>query len=369
MPSRRKSNVITMQESPMIKSRDRRRGSIEGGGIFGKKVDDKLKKAGIKKLAYAVGDAAKPMVQSAIDAGIVMAGSQVPMLTPALMSMGGLAKQYLDKPSDFGVGGNDQPKAATPEGYAAQAALNYFNANGGGNHLANIYTDPYASLNMLQDTHYGNRAMAAAGNTYNNQLAQEYQNAARFAQHQMYTSPVFTGGLNAPSILQETMLQSPFKYNNETGMPQFQPVQTTATQIAHHLGNPNAMSNPLPLAPTAPSLPNVPAPSNVSTIGAPKVAVPAATLASADTRPFGGKGLGMGIGGHHHSFKHVIDQMHPIRGMGIKRRHGKLVEKGSVGVHGNLIRTPQALVSQPYSAYPMWAVTLPPSYQRFNNTA
>lgn len=362
MPPRRKTSVITINDVPMIKSRDRRRGSIEGEGIFGKKVDEKLKKAGIKKLAYKIGDAAKPLVQSAIDTGIVMASAQVPMLTPAFMSMGGVAKQYLDKPGDFGVGNNDEPKAATPNGYAAQAAMNYFNANGGGNHLANIYTDPYASLNMLQDTHYGNRAMAAAGNTYNNQLAQEYQNAQRFAQHQMFTSPIFTGGLNSSSVLEESGIQNPFQYNSQTGMPQFQPVQTTATKIAHHIGNPNAMSNPLPLAPTQPSPPD--------NTGA-KVAVTSSSVGAPVVRStkLKGTGLGLGIGGLHHSFKHVIDQMHPIRGMGIKRRHGKLVEKGSVGVHGNLLRTPQALVSQPYSANPMWAVTLPLSYQRFNNTA
>ena len=327
---------------------------IEGEGIFGKKFDEKLKKAGIKKLAYKVGDAAKPMVQSAIDAGIVMASTQVPMLTPAFMSMGGVAKQYIDKPGDFGVGNNDEAKAATPNGYAAQAAMNYFNANGGGNHLANIYTDPYASLNMLQDTHYGNRAMAAAGNSYNNQLAQEYQNAQRYAQHQMFSSPIVANGLNAASVLQETGMQNPFQYNSQTGLPQFQAAPTTATKIAHHIGNPNSMSNPLPLAPNQPTRPPAPV------TGGPKVAVPQHSMV--------GLGLGLGIGGRHHSFKHVIDQIHPIRGMGIKRRHGKLVEKGSVGIHGNLLRCPQALVSQPYSANPMWAVTLPPSYQRFNNT-
>ena len=365
MPRRRKSNVIIMGEEPITISKNSRRGAIEGTGIFGKKVDEKLKKAGIKKLAYKLGDSVKPMVKTAIDAGIVMAGAQVPMLTPALMGLGGVAKQYLDKPGDFGVGGNDLPKAATPDGMAAQAAMNYLNASGAG-HMANIYTDPYASLNMLADTHYGNRAMAAAGNTYNNQLAQEYQNAQRFAQHQAFTSPVFTGGLNAPSVLQSAALSNPFKYNDATGMPQIQSALQTAGQTMHHninhaASNPNAHSNPLPLAPTQP---------------APAPAIPAATPDHADAKvavtfkkPLMGMGLGLGIGGHHHAFHHVQNQMHPIRGLGVKRRHGKSIEKGSVGVHGNLLRSPQALVSQPYSANPMWASTLPPSYQRFNDSA
>jgi hypothetical protein len=359
-----------MGEEPITISKNSRRGAIEGTGIFGKKVDEKLKKAGIKKLAYKVGDAAKPMVQSAIDAGIVMAGSQVPMLTPAFMSLGGVAKQYLDKPGDFGVGVNDLPKASTPEGMAAQSAMNYLNASGAG-HMANIYTDPYASLNMLADTHYGNRAMSAAGNTYNNQLAQEYQNAQRFAQHQAYTSPVFTGGLNAPSVLQSAAVSNPFKYNDATGMPQIQSALQTAGQtihqnINHAASNPNSMSNPLPLAPTQPtptfaSAPAPPPTSNPDHAGA-KVATTA-------RKNLMGMGLGLGIGGYHHAFHHVQNQMHPIRGLGVKRRHGKSIEKGSVGVHGNLLRSPQALVSQPYSANPMWASTLPPSYQRFNDTA
>ena len=289
MPHRRKSSVITMGEEPITISKNSRRGAIEGTGIFGKKVDEKLKKAGVKKLAYKLGDAVKPMVKTAIDAGIVMAGSQVPMLTPAFMSVGGVAKQYLDKPGDFGVGGNDLPKAATPNGMAAQSAMNYLNASGAG-HMANIYTDPYASLNMLHDTHYGNRALAAAGNTYNNQLSQEYNNAQRFAQHQAFTSPVFTGGLNAPSVLESAALANPFKYNNATGMPEMQSALQTAGHTMHHninhaASNPNSMSNPLPLAPTQP----VPSASRIAASNPDHTG-------SRVARTVGGMGLGLGIG-------------------------------------------------------------------------
>lgn len=374
----------------------RRRRKETGRGILGKRFDRALRKAGgehLKNAVYAAGDALKPMVKQAIDTGVVMASAQVPMLAPAFIGASGLAKDFLDKPASYGVGANDTFKAASdPAGYAAQSAMNYFNANGGG-HMANIYTDPYASLNMLQGTSYGNRAMAQAGESYNAMLGQEYQNAARYAQHQMMSSPVFTGGLNAPSILQAAALQNPFHYNNMTGMPQFQAIQNTATHVAHALSNPNSMSNPLPLAPqqyapAAPAppqqqyatsflngsyLPPQPVPtSNPTQTGQARVAVPASTIAAAPGhkgKPPVGHGLGMGLGELHHSLRHVVDQMHPIRGMGVQRRHGKAVERGSVGVHGNLLRTPQALVSQPYSVYPMWSVTLPPSYQRFNDTA
>ena len=353
----------------------RRRSVIEGEGIFGKQFDKALNKHGLRKGAYKVGDVAKPLVKQALSAGVAMAAMQVPMLAPGFLAVGGLANDYLDNPSSFGVHGEPEPPkaGASPAGYAAQSAMNFYDRTDGGKNMANIYTDPYGSLNMLQDTTFGNRAKMQAGELINNQLSQEYQNAARFAQHQAYSSPVFTGGLNAASVLQSAALQNPFTYNSATGLPQSQPIAQiaglAAQHVAHAPNNPNAMSNPLPLAsyqPSAPTAPRATPASSAPTTGQSKVA----TTATPQLDPFAtGQGLGLGIGQFHHTLHHVQQQMHPIRGMGIARRHGKSIEKASVGVHGNLLRTPQALVSQPYSAYPMWSVTLPVAYQRFNDTA
>ena len=137
------------------------------------------------------------------------------------------------------------------------------------------------------------------------------------------------------------------------------------------------MSNPLPLAPQQPPAPTAPRAtpaSSAPTAGQSKVATTQGPATRGGFAPqadnsASGQGLGLGIGQFHHTLHHVQQQMHPIRGMGVARRHGKSVEKSSVGVHGNLLRTPQALVSQPYSAYPMWSITLPVAYQRFNDTA
>ena len=340
----------------------RRRSVIEGEGIFGKQFDKALNKHGLRKAAYKVGDVAKPLVKQALSAGVAMAAMQVPMLAPGFLAAGGLANDYLDNPASFGVHGEPEPPkaGASPSGYAAQAAMNFYDRTDGGKNMANIYTDPYGSLNMLNDTTFGNRAQMQAGELINNKLNQEYQNAARFAQHQAYSSPVLAGGLNAASILQSAAMQNPYLYNSNTGVPQSQsqPVATVAAQqVAHAPNNPNAMSNPLPLAPQQPHPPPASAPTTGQSRVAQTITPPSST------------GLGLGIGQFHHTLKHVQDQMHPIRGMGIKRRHGRAVEKGSVGVHGNLLRTPQALVSQPYSAYPMWSITLPVAYQHFNDTA
>ena len=358
----------------------RRRSNVRGEGIFGKQFDKALNKHGLRKAAYKVGDVAKPLVKQAINAGAAYASLQVPMLAPGFLAAGGLASDYLDNPASYGAYSEPEPPkaGAGPAGYAAQAAMNFYDRTDGGKNMANIYTDPYGSLNMLQDTTFGNRAKMQAGELINNQLSQEYQNAARFAQHQAFTSPVFTGGLNAASVLQSTALQNPFTYNDATGLPQSQPLQQLANyagaRVAHTANNPNAMSNPLPLAPQQPSAPTAPRAtpaSSAPTAGQSKVATTATPASLSSDNGFGpsGQGLGLGIGQFHHTLHHVQQQMHPIRGMGIARRHGKSVEKASVGIHGNLLRTPQALVSQPYSAYPMWSVTLPVAYQRFNDTA
>jgi hypothetical protein len=277
------------------------------------------------------------------------------------MGVGGMAKQYLDSPASFGVGNNDTSKAASGvQGYLAQQAMDYLDTTPAGKYK-NIYSDPYGSLNQLNDaTTFGNRARMQAGELFNSQINQQLQNAAGFAKHQMYTSPVFTGGLNAASILQSSDLRNPFAYNNATGMPESQMFQGFANRLSGinvAPSNPYHASNPLPVPQTssqpAPTKPGKPAPT------------PVGPAPSANN--FYGLGLGYGLA--HHSWNHVQDQMHAIRGKGIQRRHGKLQEKGSVGIHGNLLRAPQALISQPYSVNYQWAHTLPPSYQRFNDTA
>ena len=75
--------------------------TVEGEGIFGKKFDKALKKAGVKKIAYKMGAVVKPLVDEAIDKGALAATMFAPQLAPAIEAAQATAKQYLDKPQSL----------------------------------------------------------------------------------------------------------------------------------------------------------------------------------------------------------------------------------------------------------------------------
>jgi hypothetical protein len=78
------------------------------------------------------------------------------------------------------------------------------------------------------------------------------------------------------------------------------------------------------------------------------------------------KVVSLGSGLHHIIKRQSMN--HIIRGKGIKERHGKHIEKGSIGIQGNLLRTSQALESAPFASNFVWSSTLPLAYRRFNAT-
>lgn len=72
--------------------------SVGGEGIFGKKFDNALKKAGVKKLAYAVGSAVKPFAQKAI----TTLGQAGEAYLPGVSSLvAHTANDYLDRPEEY----------------------------------------------------------------------------------------------------------------------------------------------------------------------------------------------------------------------------------------------------------------------------
>lgn len=75
--------------------------SVEGSGIFGKKFDKALKKAGIKKAVYQMGSIAKPLVQQALDQGMSVVSQMAPELAPALSKAKMTAEQYLNDPKSL----------------------------------------------------------------------------------------------------------------------------------------------------------------------------------------------------------------------------------------------------------------------------
>jgi len=302
-----------------------------GGSIFGNKFDRFLNRHGVKKAVYAVGDQIKPIAKTAITAGLLggaagLAGLEtfatggagaalVPAIGAGALGLSVLANDYLDNPrkyqgtqakKDANLALNDLKSA----GMSKVGQLG--NQIGGQYGMSDLGTNPYGALNSYTGQQLGALGQANGQQAISNSINQQLSNAQGFAREALYTAPVMSGGLNAPSVLQSAQLQNPLRVN---------PL----------IGTPTAVSTQAP---------------------------------NADHPAIIGSGLGTGI--HHIIKRH--SQNHTIRGMGVKERHGKHIEMGSIGIHGNLTRTPQALTAAPYASNFMWSSTLPPAYKRFNAT-
>ena len=72
-----------------------------GEGVFGKKFDKHLKKAGIKKIAYKMGDVAKPLVQKAISDVATAVGTYIPGAAPLANMASKVATDYMDEPDKY----------------------------------------------------------------------------------------------------------------------------------------------------------------------------------------------------------------------------------------------------------------------------
>jgi hypothetical protein len=88
-----------------------------GKGIFGERFDKFLSRLGIKKAAYKIGDVLKPAVKGAVASALTAgaaaaaplmaetpAAGLIPALPAAVVAGTKLASDFLDKPSDYGVG-------------------------------------------------------------------------------------------------------------------------------------------------------------------------------------------------------------------------------------------------------------------------
>jgi hypothetical protein len=308
--SKGKAHTITMTPEEI---------HANGTGIFGKSFDKFLDKHGVKKLAYKVGDTIKPIAKTALTAGILTGASALAggetlassgigsILAPAILTGGAglanLVNEYLDNPKKYqDTNANKEAKVALQD--LKNAGMSKYG-------FAELGTNPYASLNEYTGNNSGALGTSNGQQAIANSLSQQLSNAQGFARESLYSAPVFTGGLNAPSILESVQLQNPLRVNSLIGTPT---APTTETPV-----NKDFYGNPI---------------------------------------------MGTGL-------KDIVkrhSQSHTLRGMGVKHRHGKLIEMGSIGIHGNLTRTPQALEQAPYASNFMWSSTLPPSYKRFNST-
>lgn len=115
---------------------------MQGTGIFGKKFDKFLERNGMKELAYAIGDATKPAIKTAILAGLgagatALSGTDlvssgglgaaaIPTIYGTAGSLGYLASDYLDHPRKYqsNTGGpKNKVVSGTLEGQTAQNHL------------------------------------------------------------------------------------------------------------------------------------------------------------------------------------------------------------------------------------------------------
>ena len=77
-----------------------RANEVVGEGVFGKKADRAFKKAGIKKIAYKMGDVAKPLVKQAISAAAT-AASAVPGAAPFAQMAAKIGNDYIEDPDKY----------------------------------------------------------------------------------------------------------------------------------------------------------------------------------------------------------------------------------------------------------------------------
>ena len=84
-------------------------GSINGQGIFGKKVDKMLEKRGLKKAAYALARDLKPYAKAGITTALTAGGTAlgafqpelIPFIAPGIAGLNSMAYSYLDNPDAY----------------------------------------------------------------------------------------------------------------------------------------------------------------------------------------------------------------------------------------------------------------------------
>jgi len=104
--------------------------AIAGRGIFGPKFDRMLKKAGIKKAAYAIGEHFKTPLKGAVTAGIASGAAAlgaaqpelIPLIAPGAIGLTSFANDYIDNPNKYhGKTGLTAPRVSSLAQQAAKA--------------------------------------------------------------------------------------------------------------------------------------------------------------------------------------------------------------------------------------------------------
>jgi len=280
-----------------------------------------LEKHGVKKLAYKLADTVKPGVVRAVRYGLPAAvGSAAAAETLASLGLGGLGGASLTAatiPFAHELANYiDNPRAYQDQDMPSRANMR----SAGLSRIGELGDNPYAALNSYTGERAGVLQSATEQLSKANAMNQQLSNAQGYARDALYSAPLITGGLNSSSIMQSTEIPSALAVNPITGAPAKVKPRIEKVQELDPLTG---------------------------------------FVVGSGMRP---SGMGM-----HDIIKRNMTS-HYVRGKGMKERHNKMVEKGSIGIHGNILRTPQALVPQPFSQNFVWSSTLPPAYKRFSST-
>ena len=158
---------------------------MSGSGIFGSYGDKLMKQAGVRDIAYKLGDYAKPAVKagiaSALTAGGAALGAVQPELIPfipgGVMAGSYLAGDYLDHPSRY------QGKSGTKHKHAARSMAQQA-----------VHNELNDQLNQQLGTNYGYMGRAGLDNAVSNMAAAKLSQASVDARSMQPVSNQFMGG-------------------------------------------------------------------------------------------------------------------------------------------------------------------------------
>lgn len=341
---RGKGSEIQLSAPELVENQEKAP-ELEGSGIFGKTGDKVMKKLGIKKIAYKVGDVVKPLVKKALGYGIealvdAVVASQpefAPFRIGAIAVAKNLEEDFLDKPSKYQDALSSRSKA---EALIKQKVKDFLIASVKGYATAGMtgqgkpILDQKFSVNDIIKT--GKKLIGRGKGT---PILDQ-----KFSVNDVIKTGKKLIGKGTP-ILDQKFTVNDVRHLIGKGSPRSRSAPTTLADVEHNQSLLGEMNDRLG------TKYGVLGKANLGTALANKET---ASIIDRTVEQKGGKGLyasgnpsGKGFG----------------YGMGRSRKCG-----GAIGVGGNLLslHSSPAMVSQPYSANFQMANMLPPAYQKIS---